>query len=356
MKRALFPIVALVAVVVAALSASPSWQPGTPLQSAAAQARSLNLYSARHYDTDQALYDGFTAQTGIQVNLIEGDADQLIERIKSEGANSPADVLITVDAGRLWRAQEAGLFRPVQSALLNERVPANLREPEGHWYGFASRARVIAYSTERVDPAQLSTYEALADPTWQGRLLVRSSSNVYNQSLTGALLEALGPEATETWARGIASNLARSPQGGDTDQLLAIAAGEGDVALVNQYYYLRLVNSSKPEEREAASKIALFFPNQGPGQRGTHVNISGGGVVSNAPNPDAAVAFLEYLTSADAQVLFSDAAYEWPVVAGAPVSASLAALGTFTTDPVNARVFGSNNQLALLLMNRAGWR
>ena len=347
---------AVVAIALAALVAGPSWLPGPAVGPTRAQAGVLNLYSARHYDTDQALYDGFTAQTGYQVNLIEGDADQLIERIKSEGANSPADVLITVDAGRLWRAQEAGLFRPVQSAVLDERVPASLRDPEGHWYGFSMRARVIAYSTERVSPSELSTYEDLADPKWRGRLLVRSSSNVYNQSLMGALIEANGEDATEAWARGIAANLARPPQGGATDQLKAVAAGEGDIALVNQYYYLRLVNSTHPEEREMASRMALFFPNQGAGERGTHVNVSGGGVLATAPNPAAATAFLEYLTSSQAQASFSEGNYEWPVVDGAPVNPSLQALGSFTMDPLNARVYGANNQLALLVANRAGWR
>jgi iron(III) transport system substrate-binding protein len=347
---------AIVAVVAAALVAGPAWLPDLVVQPVAAQGGVVNLYNARHYDTDQALYDGFTAQTGIQVNMIQGDADQLIERIKSEGANSPADVLITVDAGRLWRAQEAGLFRSVSSGVLEQNVPASLRDPEGHWYGFSMRARVIAYSTERVSPSELSTYEDLADPKWQGRLLVRSSSNVYNQSLTGALLEANGPDATEAWARGIVANLARAPQGGDTDQLLAIGSGEGDVALVNQYYYLRLVNSAKPEEREIASRIGVFFPNQAAGERGTHVNISGGGVVATAPNPAGAQAFLEYLTSYEAQASFAQGNYEWPVVEGAAMHPSLAALGTFTMDPLNARVFGANNQLALLIANRAGWR
>lgn len=347
---------AVVAALVAALFAGPTWLPAASPPPAAAQAAVLNVYNARHYDTDQALFDGFTAQTGIQVNRIDGDADQLIERIKAEGANSPADVLITVDAGRLWRAQQAGLFQPVQSAILNERIPANLRDPEGHWYGFSMRARVIAYSRERVDPAELSTYEDLADPKWRGRLLVRSSSNVYNQSLAGALIEAHGLDWTEQWAAGIAANLARPPQGGDIDQLKAIAAGEGDVAISNHYYYLRLLNSPNPADREVAEKVGIFFPNQGPGERGTHVNISGAGVVATAPNRDAAIAFLEYLTSEAAQANFAEGNFEWPVVEDAPLHPSLAALGTFQIDQLNARVYGANNQLALLIMNRAGWR
>jgi len=253
----------------------------------AAQLGELNLYSARHYDTDDLIYSGFTAKTGVQVNLIEGDADQLIERIKAEGQNSPADVLLTVDAGRLWRATEAGLLQPVESEVLAARIPKSLRDPQGRWFGFSKRVRVIAYSRERVDPSQLSTYEDLADPRWRGKVLVRSSAHVYNQSLVGALIEAHGMDWTEQWARGLVANFARPPQGGDTDQIKAVAAGEGDVAIVNHYYYVRLLTSSNPEERAVAEKVGIVFPNQGEGERGAHVNISGAGVVATAPNRDA---------------------------------------------------------------------
>lgn len=334
---------------VAAQASPPA---GTPVGAGNGE---LNLYSSRHYDTDQQLYDGFTAATGTRVNLIEAEADELIERIKAEGANTPADVLLTVDAGRLWRAQEEGLLQPIASAVLEERVPENLREPGSHWFGLSSRVRVLAHSRERVDPEELSTYEALADETWRERLLVRSSSHVYNQSLVGALIDALGAEATGAWAEGVVANFARPPQGGDTDQYLAIAAGEGDVAIVNHYYYLRLLNSADAAEREAAEQIALFFPNQGDGERGVHVNISGGGVVATAPNPVAAVAFLEYLTSDEAQMIFARGNFEYPVVAGIEPDPSLAELGEFRIDPLNASVYGANNEEALLAMLRAGW-
>jgi iron(III) transport system substrate-binding protein len=340
-------------VAMAALLAAAIW---LPLPSVRAQAGEVNVYSARHYDTDQALYDGFTAETGIRVNVIQAGEDQLIERMKSEGANSPADVLLTVDAGRLWRAQEAGLFQPVRSEYLEARIPANLREPEGHWFGFATRARVIAYARDRVDPAQLSTYEQLADPMWRGKILVRSSSHVYNQSLVGSLLEANGPEATAEWARGIAANLARDPQGGDTDQLKALAAGEGDLAITNTYYYVRLLKSDKPEDRAVAEAIGIHFPSQGVGERGTHVNVSGAGVAAYAPNRDNAVRFLEYLAGDFAQQSFASASNEYPVVEGVQVDPVLAGLGTFRTDALNARTFGANNQRALLIMNAAGWR
>lgn len=317
--------------------------------------QSLNVYSSRHYDSDKELYDGFTAATGVPVNLIEADADQLIERIESEGENSPADVLLTVDAGRLWRAQEEGILQAVSSPVLDQMIPANLRDPERYWFGFSQRIRVFAYARDRVDPASLSTYEALSDAMWNDKILVRSSSNVYNQSLVGALMEANGLDATQEWAEGLVENFARTPQGGDTDQIKAVAAGEGDIAITNHYYYLRLLNSADEAEREVAEQTALFVPNQGEGQRGVHANISGGAVARYAPHPQAAVAFLEYLTTDVAQEIFAKGNYEIPVVPGIARDPSLEVLGTFAVDPINASVFGANNQLALLLMLRAGW-
>jgi iron(III) transport system substrate-binding protein len=325
---------------------------------AAAQegAGEVNVYSARHYDTDDRLYAEFTAQTGVKVNLIDGTDDQLLARIQSEGANSPADVLITVDAGRLWRAEQAGLFQPVASEVLSSRVPANLRHPEGYWFGLAKRARVVAYAKDRVAPAELSTYEALTDSRWRRRLLVRSSSNVYNQSLVGSLIEANGLDATQGWARGIVANMARSPQGADTDQLLAVAAGVGDVAVSNHYYFARLLKSENPADRAAAAKLALHFPAQADGQRGTHVNISGAGVVATAPHRAAAVAFLEYLTGDAAQAVFARGSLEFPVVEGTEVDRCWAPGGPFKEDQLNAATFGYNGRGALFLMDRAGWR
>lgn len=338
------------AVVVALVVAVPGAQSG------AGPVRVLNLYSARHYDSDELLYDGFASRTGIKVNLVEGDADQLIERIKAEGRNSPADVLLTTDAGRLWRAQEAGLFQRVASRTLEARIPANVREPNGHWYGFSIRARVLAYSRARVGPTDLSTYEALTDAKWRGRLLARSSSHVYNQSLVGALIAAHGEAAAERWARGVVANFARPPQGGDTDQIKAVAAGGGDVAIVNHYYYARLLNSAQPEERDIAQKVALFYPNQRPGERGVHINISGAGVLVHAPNREAALAFLEYLASDDAQRIFARGNYEYPVVAGIPRDPTVLGLRSFVADAVNAAVYGANHALALRIMIQAGWR
>lgn len=313
----------------------------------------LNLYSARHYDTDTALYDSFTAATGIKVNLIEAEADALIERIKSEGANSPADVFITVDAGRLWRAEQEGLFQPVTSEKL-QAVPANLRHPQGLWVGLSKRARVIMYDKTKVNPAELSTYEALTDPKWRGQILVRSSSNVYNQSLVGALMEVLGVPKTEEWAKGIVANFARPPEGNDTAQIKACAAGVGSIAIANTYYLPRLAKSEDPAERAIAEKIGVFFPNQR--DRGTHVNISGGGVLKNAPNREAAVKFLEHLVSPASQEIFAKSNSEYPVVAGVPLDPVLEAYGNFRDDSVNAMIFGRNNANALQVMDRAGWK
>ncbi len=314
----------------------------------------VNLYSARHYDTDNALYESFTKKTGMKVNLVEAEADQLIERIQSEGANSPADVLITVDAGRLWRAKEAGVLQPINSQVLEAAVPESLRDLEGYWFGLSKRARVIVYNKDKVKPSDLSTYEALTDPKWKGRILVRSSNNIYNQSLVGALLAAHGPEKTEKWVRGLAANFARPPEGNDTGQIKAVASGVGDIALVNTYYVVRLMKSDKPEDKAVAEKIGVFFPNQS--DRGTHVNISGGGVAKNAPNKEGAIKFLEHLASREAQEIFANGNSEYPVAEGTPVDSVVESLGKFKSDTLNAAIFGRNNAEALKVMDRAGWK
>ncbi len=321
---------------------------------AAAAADEVNLYSSRHYDTDQALYDDFTAQTGIEVNLIEGDADQLIARIKAEGRNSPADVLITVDAGRLHRAQEAGVLAPVESKVLAERVPANLREPGNRWFGLTQRLRAIVYAKDRVDPAAITSYEDLADPLWKGRICMRSSTNVYNQSLVGSMIAAHGIEDTEAWAKGLVANMARPPQGADTDQIKAVAAGECDVTVVNHYYLVRLMKSEDAGDREVAAAVGILFPNQD--GRGTHANVSGAGLVVTSPHRDNAVKFLEYLTTDQAQAYFALGNNEFPVVAGAEMEPILIKWGAIKTDQINAATFGENNAEAVKLMDRAGWK
>jgi iron(III) transport system substrate-binding protein len=321
---------------------------------AAGSAAEVNVYSARHYDTDQAMFDDFTAATGIEVNLIEGEADQLIERIKAEGRNSPADVLITVDAGRLHRAEEAGVLAPVESEVLDAKVPEHLRHPEGLWFGLSQRLRGIVYATDRVDPAEITSYEILADPAWQGRVCIRSSTNVYNQSLVGAMIEAHGVEQTEAWAQGLVDNLAREPQGGDTDQILAVAAGECDVAVVNHYYLVRLMKSDQDDESAVAEAVGIVFPDQD--GRGAHANISGAGAVVTAPNRDNAIAFLEYLTTDQAQAYFALGNYEFPVVEGAKTDPVLEQWGDIKTDQINAASYGENNADAVMLMDRVGWK
>ena len=241
--------------------------------------------------------------------MVTASADELITRLENEGANSPADVLITVDAGRLHRAKAKGLLQPVRSELLETAVPASLRDPEGYWYGLTMRARVLVYDTSRVSPEELSTYEALAEPRWKGRILTRSSGNVYNQSLLASLVASLGEEAAEKWAAGVAANMARPPSGGDTDQIKAVAAGVGDVAISNTYYFGRLLASSDPEERRLAERLAVYFPNQE--DRGTHVNVSGAGVTVSSKNVENAIRLLEFLTSEEAQKVFAEANFEY---------------------------------------------
>jgi iron(III) transport system substrate-binding protein len=315
----------------------------------------LNVYSGRHYQTDEALYAGFTKATGIKINRIEASEDAIIERIRNEGARSPADVMITVDAGRLWRAEQLGLFQPVKSAALESRIPASLREPGGHWFGFSTRARLIAYNKARVKEGEIKTYEDLADAKWKGRVCMRSSTNIYNLSLMGALIDHLGEARAEAWAKGVRANLAVEPKGGDTDQLKAVAAGQCDVTVSNQYYYARLARSQKPDEREVAQKIGLVMPNQA--SWGTHVNISGAGVLKNAPHREAAVKFLEYLASDEAQRYFADGNNEWPVVASVKVdNPVLNALGDFKRDSVNVAVFGKNQPGSQKIYDRVAWK
>ncbi|MGH8740325.1 MAG: Fe(3+) ABC transporter substrate-binding protein [Burkholderiales bacterium] len=321
----------------------------------AAQDKVVNLYSSRHYQTDEALYAGFTKQTGIKVNRIEAGEDAIIERMRNEGARSPADVMITVDAGRLWRAEQLGLFQPVKSKLLESRIPASFREPGGHWFGFSMRARVIAYNKSRVQPAEVQSYETLAEPKWKGRICVRSSTNIYNLSLMGALIDRLGEAKAQDWARAVQANMARAPKGGDTDQLKAVAAGECDVAISNHYYYARLARSSKPDERAVAEKLGIALPSLA--GSGTHVNISGAGVAKHAPHRDAAIAFLEYLASDEAQRYFADGNNEWPVVSSARVSNPvLNSLGEFAYDPINVAMLGRNQPLAQKIFDRVGWK
>jgi iron(III) transport system substrate-binding protein len=325
------------------------------LDALAAQEKVMNLYTARHYATDEAFYSGFTKLTGIKLNRIEGGEDALFERIKAEGAASPADVFLTVDVARLWRAEQAGIFAPVKSQLLAKRIPAHFRDPKGNWFGFSSRARVIAYDRRKVSPGDVARYEQLADPKWKSEICTRPSSHPYNLSLISSMILHMGESKARDWARSIASNLARPPRGGDTDQLTAVGVGECSIALANHYYYVRLMRSAKPEDRALVEKVHIVWPNQN--DRGAHVNISGGGVLKNAPHRDAAVQFLEYLASDIAQAYFADGNNEWPTVKGVKLANPLLdSLGQFRTDGLSLADLGKTQAAAQRLADQAGWK
>lgn len=327
-----------------------------PLATAMAQdGGEVNLYSSRHYDTDERLYSEFEEQTGIKINRIEDGADVLIERISAEGANSPADVLLTVDAGRLHRADAAGLLQPIESELLNQRVPENLRDPEGKWYGFSQRARVIFYDKNEVsDPPQ--SYQDLADPKYKGQICARSSSNIYMISLLASIIENQGAEAAEAWAKGLKDNLARDPEGGDTDQLRAVVSGQCGIAVSNTYYFARALSSEVDGLTGSTDMIGVIFPNQD--STGTHINISGGGVAINAPNRDNAIRFLEYLASDSAQKYFADGNNEYPVVEGVALAEPLMKMNPgdgFKADELNLDALGKNQAAAVQTYDRVGY-
>ena len=319
----------------------------------------LNLYSARHYQTDEALYANFTKSTGIKINRIEADDNALIERLNSEGSKSPADVILLVDAARLWRAQVNGFFKPVQSKYLNDRIPANLRakaDADGTtWFGFSTRSRIVVYNKKNVKPGDVNTYEKLAEPMNKGKVCTRSGSHPYMLSLLGALIERNGEKATEAWASGMVANMARSPKGGDTDQIRSVASGECGIALTNSYYLARLMRSTKPEDIAVMSKIGFVWPNQGAG--GVHINIAGGGVAKNAPHPAAAVQFLEYLASDSAQTYFADGNNEWPVVAAVRVdNPALKELRPYEAEKVSVASIGLNQIAAQKILDRVGYK
>ena len=319
---------------------------------ATAYAQEVNIYSSRHYDGDEQLYQGFTDATGITVNRIEGNADELLARMQAEGDNSPADVILTVDAGRIWRADEAGLLQPVVSDYLDERIPAHLQHPDNHWFGFSQRVRVIFYDKDDVaNPPQ--TYEDLASPEYEGMICIRSSSNVYNQSLLASIIDADGEDAAAEWASGIVSNMARAPQGGDTDQLRGIVSGECDIAVANTYYFLRALDGGVDGLSGETDGIGWVFPNQS--DRGTHVNVAAAGVAAHAPNQENAVAFLEYLATDEAQSYFANQNNEYSAVPGLPMSANSASMGLFLMDDLNLSVLGENTPLAQQVFNQAGW-
>ncbi|HKP22501.1 MAG TPA: Fe(3+) ABC transporter substrate-binding protein [Dongiaceae bacterium] len=323
-----------------------------PLRRARAEGE-VNIYSARHYPADEQLFARFTEETGIAVNQIKGTGSELMERIKLEGEQSPCDLFVTVDAGNLWRAQDQGIYQAVSSPELEKHIPANLREPSGLWFSFAKRARVFVYDTAKVKAEDLSTYEDLAGEKWQKRVLIRSSNNIYNQSLVASLIHNDGVEKAQAWCNGIVANMARTPKGGDIDQINALVAGEGDIAVSNTYYFARMLSGDDDALKAKLATCKVFFPNQG--DRGTHVNVSGAGVAKYAPNKDNAIKFLEFMISPEAQAIFAGANFEYPVRDGAEQAAVIASWGSFKEDEINVVELGRNNAQAVMLMDRAGW-
>jgi len=323
------------------------------LLASTAQAAELNLYSARHYQTDEALYSNFTKQTGIKINRIEGKEDELLERIRNEGSNSPADIFLTVDAARLAKAHELGLFAPVSSKILESRIPAHLRTED--WFSFSTRARVIVYNKATVKAEDVQNYEDLANPKLKGKFCSRSGSHPYNLSLMASVIANQGEAKAEEWARGMVANFARAPKGGDTDQIKAVAAGECGVAVSNTYYVARLLRSAKPEDVKTMEKVGIVWPNQK--TTGTHINVSGGGMLKTAPNKAAAVRFLEYLASDEAQAYFADGNNEWPAVNRVKIANSaLDSLGKFKADQLPVKNLAMYQAKAQIIYDRAGFR
>lgn len=311
------------------------------------------LYTHRHYDTDKVIFSKFEKETGIKVNIVKASADELIQKLESEGKQSPADLLITVDAGRLVRAKNKGLLQSINSKVLETTIPSYLKDIENQWFGLTKRARVIAYSKERVNPKELSTYEALTEPKWKEKVLIRASGNIYNQSLLASIIANDGEEKAKLWAKGMVNNFARVPKGNDRDQIKAILAGEGDLAIVNTYYIGKLLNSKDSVEINAGNSVGLFFPNQD--DRGTHINISGIGVAKNAPNKENAIKFIEYLVSKEVQEIFAEANYEYPINPKANSSELLKSWGGFKEDNVSLTKLGELNKKAVITFDKVAW-
>ncbi|MEM7027692.1 MAG: Fe(3+) ABC transporter substrate-binding protein [Pseudomonadota bacterium] len=317
-------------------------------------AAEVNVYSARKEQLIKPLLDRFTEETGIKVNLVTAKADTLIKRLEIEGRNSPADVLITVDVARLLRTKNEGLFQTLESELLSDTIPAQYRDPENTWFGLSLRSRVIVYSPDRVDVNNLSSYENLVEANWQGRICIRSSSNVYNQSLVASLVANNGEAATAEWAKGMVKNFAREPKGGDRDQIKAVVAGVCDIAVVNTYYLGAMLESDQEDQSNIAKQVKLFWPNQS--DRGTHMNVSGAGVLSAAPNKESAIKLVEFLVSDESQAWYAKINHEYPVKSGITISDTLTSWGEFKADPLSLDELGKNNKPAVLLMDRAGWK
>lgn len=327
---------------------------GKKQSEASEQSKVVNVYTHRHYEADQNLFEKFEEKYGIKVNVTNASADELIQKMNMEGEHSSADVLITVDAGRLARAKEQGLLQSIESEVLEEGIPSHLQDDDNQWFGFTKRARIIVYAKDRVNPEELSTYEDLTSNKWKNKLLIRSSGNIYNQSLLASIIAHNGEEKATEWAKGIVANMARSPKGSDRDQVKAVVAGEGDLAIVNSYYVGQMLNSSDNQEVEIARQVGIHFPNQE--GRGTHINVSGAGVAKYAPNKENAILFVEYLISDEAQEIFSKSNYEYPVNQNIAPSSTVQEWGTFKEDDLNLTELGKNNKKAVLIFDETGWK
>lgn len=316
--------------------------------------REVNIYTHRHYDVDKELFARFTELTGIKVNVVQADADELMTRLESEGSNSPCDMLITADAGRLGLAKQRGLLRAVSSEKLTANIPANLRDPAGQWYGLTMRARVLVYDKTKVKPEELSSYAALTQPRFRKKVLVRSSGNIYNQSLLAAMIAHDGREAAKKWAAGVVQNMAREPKGNDTEQIMSVSAGLGEVAIVNSYYVAKVFSSDEAEKMEAAKKLAVAFPDMN--GHGTHVNVSGAGITTHAPHAAAATELLEFLSSNEAQSRFAEGNMEYPVLQGVAPAAILGSWGGFKPDALDLSELARNNAEATMVFDEVGWK
>ena len=350
MKQRRFRQIAMVALVAIASGL-------TLTATSAAISAEVNIYSYRKEALIKPQLEAFRKATGISYNLITGKAGGLLQRLKNEGLNSPADILFTVDAGRLHRALQMGLLQPIRSKILETYIPARFRDPQGRWFGLGLRVRAIFYHTDRVKPSELTSYEDLADPKWKGRILIRSSNNIYNQSLLASLIQHHGAKKAEAWTRAVVANFARRPQGGDRDQLRAVAAGEGDIAIANNYYYARLLTAKKARDRKVTDKVKVFWPNQaGPDARGVHVNVSGAAVTKSAKNKAHAIRLLEFLVGEDAQKIYASVGFEYPVRRGIARGSVVAGMGQFKMDNLALENLGRHNAEAVRIFDRAGWR
>lgn len=320
------------------------------------ESNEVNLYSQRHYSVDELQYKNFTEKTGIKVNVVKANADELIERLKNEGENSPADLFVTVDAGKLYNARESGVLQKIPSEAINKNIREDILDADSYWAPITYRSRIIVYSNDRVNESELSTYEDLANSKWKNRILVRSSSNAYNQALMSSLVANLGSETTEKWSSAVVSNFARDPKGSDRDQVKAIAAGQGDLAIVNSYYIGLLLASEKEEEINAGNSVSVFFPNQGEGDRGSHINISALGLTKNSPNRKNAIKLIEYLTSEEAQEVYVNNSYEYPANPSVEPSEIVKNWGEFKIDKLNLNALGEYRSDAIKIFDRTGWK